>query len=189
MICGMRKNIIKNWRYSRGGFAFNDNGTFRLLENVFWHYKQIRKEVDEIRAEMGFYQSHKSDGGASSNRAFISDPTASTAMKRAEKIPKIVIDSGKLTEETIINPEDWLVVVEQTMNYMDSEELVGEVMRRRFFKNEPMPTTCIDLEIDKNKYYILRDAGLRFAKECAIQIGLIKVFPDEPYARIREKNY
>lgn len=183
MTCGTHKNIIKNWRYSKGGFAFNDNKTFRLLENVFWHYKQIKKEVEEIRSEMSYYQSQKNDGGGSSNRAFVSDPTASTAMKMTEKIPKIVIDSGKLTEETIVNPEDWLIVVEQTMNYMNAEEFVGEVLRRRFFRNEPMATTCIDLEIDKNKYYAFRDIGLRFAKECAIQLGLIRVFFNEPHSR------
>ena len=190
MICGMpNRNRSRNWRRIRGDRLYNENADFRFLEKVFWHYKDIKNEVSQIRAEMGFYQSHKADGGASSNRAFISDPTASAAMKRAVEIPKVIINSGTLTEDVIQNPEKWLVVVEQTMLYMKNEELVGEVLRRRFFLNEPSPTTCIDLEINKNKYYVLRDVGLRFAKECAIQLGLIKVFFDEPYAKIREKNF
>ena len=189
MTCEMRnRNRSRNWRRIRGDRLYNENSDFRFLEKIFWHYDDIKKEVSQIREEMGYYQSHNSDGAASSNRAFISDPTASCAMKRAEFIPKVIINSGKITEDVIQQPEKWLTVVEQTMLYMDEEELVGEVLRRRFFKNEPSPRTCIDLEINKNKYYILRDVGLRFAKECAIQLGLIKVFPDEPYARIREKN-
>lgn len=178
------KRRRKNWRYARDNRFYDSGKEFRLLEKMFWHYNDIKREVDEIRAEMGYYQSHKSDGGASSNRAFISDPTASTAMRRIGNIHKVVINSGKIDEDTIIEPEKWIVTIEQTMAYVRKEQLVYEILNRRFMKNEPMPTTCIDLEISKDKYYRLRDAGLYYAKECAIQLGLIKVFEDagiEPF--------
>lgn len=175
----------KNWRYTRDDRFCGSGKELRLLEKMFWHYNDVKREVEEIRAEMGYYQSHKSDGGASSNRAFISDPTASTALKRVGEIHKVIINSGKLDEDTIHEPEQWIVAIEQTMLYAKRRELlVYEVLDRRFMKNEPMPTTCIDLEISKDKYYRLRDAGLYYAKECAIQLGLIKVFKDagiEPF--------
>jgi hypothetical protein len=151
---------------------------------MFWHYTEIKREVEEIRAEMGYYQSHNSDGGASSNRAFISDPTASTALKRVGEIKKVIINSGRIDEDTIMDPEKWVKAIDQTMIRTKREPLIYEVLNRRFMKNEPMPTTCIDMEISKNKYYRLRDAGLYYAKECAIQLGLIKVFEDagiEPF--------
>ena len=174
----------KNWRYTRDDRFYDSGKEFKLLEKMFWHYNEIKHEVEEIRAEMGYYQSHKSDGGASSNRAFISDPTASTALKRVGEIKKVIINSGKLDEDTIIDPEKWVMAIDQTMLRTKREPLIYEVLNRRFMKNEPMPTTCIDMEISKNKYYRLRDAGLYYAKECAIQLGLIKVFEDagiEPF--------
>ena len=174
----------KNWRYVRDDRFCGSGKELRLLEKMFWHYNEIKREVEEIRAEMGYYQSHNSDGAASSNRAFISDPTASTALKRAGDIRKVIINSGKLDEDVIVEPEKWIVVVDQTIKYSKKEPLMHEVLSRRFIKNEPMPTTCIDLEISKDKYYRVRDAGLYYAKECAIQLGLIKVFEDagiEPF--------
>lgn len=175
----------KNWRYTRDDRFYDSGKELRLLEKMFWHYNDIKREVDEIRAEMGYYQSHNSDGASSSNRAFISDPTASTALKRVGDIHKVIINSGKLEEDTIVEPEKWIVAIEQTMLCAKKREPhIYEVLNRRFIKNEPMPTTCIDLEISKDKYYRLRDAGLYYAKECAIQLGLIKVFEDagiEPF--------
>lgn len=181
-----RRHRRRNWRYARDDRFFDDGKEFKLLEKMFWHYKDIKKEVDEIRAEMGYYQSHKSDGGGgSSNRPFISDPTASQALRRVSDIHKVIINTGKLDEDTIVDPERWLVVIEQTMTYTSKKEpLAHQILDRRFFKNEPMPTTCIELEVSKDKYYRLRDAGLHYAKECAIQLGLVKVFEDagiEPF--------
>lgn len=180
-----RRRRRKNWRFARDDRFFDSGKEFRLLEKIFWNYEAMKKEVEEVRAEMGYYQSHKSDGATSSNRAFISDPTASTAIKRAQAIPKIILNNGKIDEYVIHEPEKWMVAVEQTMKYTsERESMVYEVLLRRFFKNEPMPTTCIDLEVSKDKYYRLRDAGLYYTKECAIQLGLIKVFEDagiEPF--------
>ena len=189
MTLEMRNNIKfrrrrKNWRHTRDDRYYDSGKEFKLLEKMFWHYNEIKREINEIRAEMGYYQSHKADGGASSNRAFISDPTASTALKRIGEIHKVIINSGRLDEDTIEEPERWLIAIEQTMIRVKKEPLMYEVLNRRFMLNEPMPTTCIDLEISKNKYYRLRDAGLYYAKECAIQLGLIKVFEDagiEPF--------
>lgn len=172
------KRRRKNWRYARDNRCYDNGRELRLLERIFFHYKDIQKEVELVRAEMGYYQSHKSDGGASSNRAFVSDPTASTALKRIGDIHKIIINSGRLDEDTIVEPEKWMVVVEQTMFHSKQEPLIYEVLSRRFMRNEPMPTTCIDLEISKDRYYRLRDTGLYYAKECAIQLGLIRVFEE-----------
>lgn len=58
----------------------------------------------------------------------------------------------------------------------DEDELVSEVLRRRFFENEPMRRTQTELAISEDKYYRLRDIGIGYARECAIQLGLIKVF-------------
>ena len=66
-----------------------------------------------------------------------------------------------------------------TMMFFDEEEQIGELMRRRFFNNESCHRTCIDLGISEDKYYRLLKIGIAYARECAIQLGLIKVFEIE----------
>ena len=147
-----------------------------MVEKMFYYYTRIKKAVNEIRAEQGYYQGGGKTGGGGSSHAFISDPTATIAIKHIQPIRKVIINADKPTEEVITTPEKWITVVEQTFSCFEEEELVADVLKRRFFDNEPMAKTCIDLEISCDKYYRLRDTGIEYARECAIQIGLIKVF-------------
>lgn len=168
----------RNWRISRhtpyNALAAKN---FRTVEKMFYYYRKIKLAVEEIRGEQGFYKGGAPTGGAPTNHAFVSDPTASMALKRYAPIKRIVLNAETLHEDVVENPESWLQVVEQTLMAFDGDsELVGKLIRRRYIKNEPMPTTCIDLEINKNKYYALRDIGISYARECAIQLGLIKAF-------------
>lgn len=151
---------------------------FGLVEKMFYYYDRIKREVEICRDEQGYYQSGGKTGGGSSTHAFISDPTATIAMKHYQPLAKVIINAERLDEEVIAQPEKWLTVVEQTLFFFsdNEDELVSEVLRRRFFENEPMRKTQLDLEIGVEKYYRLRDVGIGYARECAIQLGLIKVF-------------
>lgn len=161
----------RNWRQSR-----KPQQGFALVEKMFYYYQRIKREVELIRREQGYYQSGGRTGGGSSNHAFVSDPTATIAMKHYQPLSKIIINADRIDEEVITQPEKWLAVVEQTLLHFEDEELVNDLLRRRFLDNEPMARTCIELEIGYNKYYRLRDIGIGYARECAIQLGLIKVF-------------
>lgn len=171
--------ITKNWRAGHSSTKNKEQRGFGLVEKMFYYYHRIKKAVEEIRAEQGYYQSTGKTGGSSSNHAFISDPTAILVMKHCEPIAKVIISADKIDEEVVFNPEKWLTVVEQTFIFFEDEDLVNDVLRRRFFKNEHMLRTCCDLEINDNKYYRLRDAGILYARECAIQLGLIKIFNEK----------
>ncbi len=167
----------RNWR--RRSPESREVG-FGLVEKMFWLHKKIKRAVDDARLEIGFYNSGGKTGGAPTNHSFVSDPTATLALRRGAPVKQIVLDEGKPTEETIKRPEDWLFVVEQTYrHFKDFSDDCGDVtyfvlMDR--FKNEPWPTTCARLGITKDKYYSARDIGIRYARECAIQLGLLKVF-------------
>lgn len=161
----------RKWRRSR-----KTQCGFGLVEKMFWYYNRIKKEVEIIRSEQGYYRSGGKTGGGSSNHAFISDPTATIAMKHYQPVAKVVINAEKLDEEVVVQPEKWLTVVEQTFCNFEDEELINELLRRRFFENEPMARTCTEIGIGYDKYYRLRDIGISYARECAIQLGLIKVF-------------
>ncbi len=166
--CARRK-----WRATR-----KPQRGFGLVEKMFYYYDRIKREVEICREEQGYYQSGGKTGGGSSTHAFISDPTATIAMKHYQPLAKVIINAERLDEEVIAQPEKWLTVVEQTLFFFSNneDELVGEVLRRRFFENEPMRRTQTELAISEDKYYRLRDIGIGYARECAIQLGLIKVF-------------
>lgn len=166
--CARRK-----WRATR-----KPQRGFGLVEKMFYYYDRIKREVEICREEQGYYQSGGKTGGGSSTHAFISDPTATIAMKHYQPLAKVIINAERLDEEVIAQPEKWLTVVEQTLFFFsdNEDELVSEVLRRRFFENEPMRRTQTELAISEDKYYRLRDIGIGYARECAIQLGLIKVF-------------
>lgn len=165
----------RNWR-SRFTSSNEREVGFSLVEKIFWNYKKIKRAIDDARMELGYYSSGGKTGGAPTNHSFISDPTAILAMKHSAPIKQVTIDGGKTTEEVIKRPEDWIFVVEQTYtHFREHDRIICNVLSRRF-QNEPWPTTCAKLEITKDKYYAARDTGIRYARECAIQLGLIRVF-------------
>lgn len=147
---------------------------------MFWNYQKIKRAVEDARLELGYYSSGGKTGGAPTNHSFVSDPTAILAMKHSAPIRQVTIDSGKTTEEVIKLPEKWLFVVEHTYRHFgEYDNTTGDVVQcvlTKRFQNEPWPATCAKLEITKDKYYSARDIGIRYARECAIQLGLIKVF-------------
>ena len=146
----------RNWRAGR-----NPQKGFALVEKMFYYYHRIKKAVDITRAEQGYYQGGGRTGGGSSNHAFVSDPTATIAMKHYQPLGKVIINADRINEEVIASPEKWLTIVEQTFMHFD---------------DEPMATSCIDLGLSYGKYYKLRDIGVDYALKCAIQLGVIKVF-------------
>lgn len=165
----------KNWRAGKWSECDKRQRGFGMVEKMFYCYKAIKNEVAEVRAEQECFSSHRKDGGGSSNHAYISDPTAQIALRHIEPIRAVTLSvNGNV--ETIANPEKWVYVVEQTLQYFQSDSFVYKVLKARFIDNEPMPKTCIKQEITESKYYRLRDEGIIYARECAIQLGLIKVF-------------
>lgn len=147
MTCRMQKKRARNWRSSKNNQLFRFERNFRMLEDYFWLQEEIRKRVK--------------------------------ALKKATKEPieSIVIPIEDGEDVTVDWPESWITVIEQTLKYFqESDDLVSDILNRRYLKNEGFPSSCCDLDISDNKYYRARDAGLQYARECAIQLGLIKVF-------------
>jgi len=171
-----KKRKTKNWRISKEAAdpeRYFVPG-FALVEKIFWLYPHIKAKVEEhYNAGSSYYRSGSRDNGGSSNRAFISDPTYQLVEKRLSRTPNFEIPSEDFT---VKRPDDWLAVIEQTLKQFDSSTLVGGVLRKRYIANEPMASTCIRYELTYSKYYRLRDAGINYARECAIQLGLIKIF-------------
>lgn len=172
-----QSNRPKNWRASRKNQMFCYERNFRLLEKMFWYYNKIKIALKEDGETRNVFLSSPSYGGGGHSKGFISDPTQRLAIRLTEEPNTVKVKNDKGELEIISKPTDWVKVVDETMQYFAENDLtVREVITRRYLLNEGSPRTCIDMEISANKYYRARDAGLQFARECAIQLGLLKAF-------------
>lgn len=181
----------RNWRESKKESKQEQHYEvgWRLVEKMFYYYNKIKKAVAETRAEQSYIQGGKT-GGGSSTHAFISDPTANNGIRLATKLNVVIIDADTLSEDTIHRPEDWIEIIERTLDHFSYEEDIIRVLKDRFFYNKSMYRTCDEINEEKNKlygtvdaiymnkdkYYRAKDLGIRYARDCAIQLGLIKIF-------------
>lgn len=142
----------------------------KLIERRFFQEEKIRRAVFEARHDSGGGKT----GGGGSGHAFVSDPTASAAMREVSPLRAIEIETGKNETETVKWPEKWLAVIEATYRrYGDG--IIGELLHRRY-SGEPYQTTCINLHISKSLYYQMMTEVQSFALACACQAGVAKVF-------------
>lgn len=166
---------VKNWRASRRQ-EFCSERYFRKLEKVFWNYNRIKYAIALRKEENKIYLSASKIDGMHTVGS-ISDPTQKLAFDFIENLPSVEIENDEHKKETFERPEEWVVVVEQTLaRFAKDSPMVKEVLYRRYILNEGSPHTWMDLEINSDKYYKARNVGLQYARECAIQLGLLKAF-------------
>lgn len=166
----------KNWRASKSNQMFSQERDFRLLEKRFWHYNRIKQAYKDAMEEQKLYLKARPMGVGGHSTGSISNPTQSMALQEPVKVVMVVTETKE--SYPLENPADWIQVVDETLKYFGKvDTLVKEVLQRRYFTNEGSVRTCIDLDINNvNKYYKARDVGLQYARECAIQLGLLRAF-------------
>jgi hypothetical protein len=136
-----------------------------LVKQRFFQIGKIMTAVAAVRLDNGGGHT----GGSASGHAQISDPTALAAVRCAERLQKIVIDSGKDAGEIVENPEEWINVFKIVLDNFDGS-MTGKVIRRRFWKQEPWTASCNALSISKTKYYVCEAEAI----ECGIVHGAQK---------------
>ena len=83
---------------------------------------------------------------------------------------KVVID-----DEVIRRPETWIKIIEVTRDRYKGT-LIGEMMDRRYFKNQDIVSICMDMHIDRSTYFDWRQNIVTFAALAACQAGTLKVY-------------
>jgi len=149
------------------------NGTRKygkLIERRFFQEDKIRQAVFEVRNDSGAGKT----GGNGSGHAFVSDPTASAAIREISPLRAVEIEAGKNETETIKWPEKWLAVIEATYRHYEGG-IMEELLKYRY-AGETYQWTCSKLHISNSTYYQMITEVQQFALACACQIGLVKVF-------------
>lgn len=139
------------------------------IEEIFYNYEQIKNIVEAARRDPKGNRLNPNSGGR-----IVSDPTAIKAINQASPLRAVILRAKARREETLIEPEKWLYVVESTYRFFAGKD-TADVLRRRF-DGEKYGKTCDDLNISKSIYYCYFNEGMHYAELCAVGLGLMTPF-------------
>ena len=121
----------------------NDIPGLPKIEYVFYNERQIRSAVTELK---NAGKVSNETGRRSVNK--FSDPTGSAAVKNLTPLKMIL-----LNEKILYNPEQWLEVVDRTLNFCRRRgDIFLNVFRGRY-SGEHFAKTCAKSEIGVDTFY------------------------------------
>lgn len=144
----------------------SSSANIERIEEVFRQEKEIRELV--LEKKLG-QKGHT--GGAPTGHSFISDPTASQALRNADEVDFILLDDVKF-----FRPEAWLMVVDAVKNWCSRDVIKSEIYKRRYTVGESSQSTCIATNIEINTYYYFLKEIRSYALQCAAQMQVIRIF-------------
>ncbi len=152
-------------KHRRGNHRMSRSLHRRQIDFMFYNYADIKRAVDEERQDAGDHQFCAVPGGSGK----ISKPTENMALNNITELRAVTLDDGKV----VTKPEGWIKVVEGVYNTLGNTE--KDVIRRRYWRNEPYEITIVDLNMSQAGYYFSLDSVRSLALAAACQLGLMKV--------------
>ena len=145
----MRKNGMRAWCY-------------RYVDKLLFNEEKIRLEVESIRNDR---HSERVGGGGN---AFISDPTATTALANIKPIDHVTIDGVVYRQ-----PEEWL----KLLAHIKSQccDIEREVYNAKYTKKIGVEQALDELHISRTTYFNIVDGIKGYAVELGCQEGLLMV--------------
>lgn len=144
-----------------------DKNTKRYIDKHFYNYNAIKKGIALAKLE-------KEDAGAAIGNIGYSppDPTGNKAIKNVSEITQISVLTVWGDEFTVYMPERWLRIMDQCFDHYNGE-LVGDMVKARYFSRQAPEATAGILSIAPSTYYEWLDAFLYDAATLAIAGRLI----------------
>lgn len=137
---------------------------YKQVDMILKNDRAIKAAVLEIRE--GKHGSNT--GGAGSGHAFVSDPTAMTAIANAAPIGAIKLSDGYVVRQ----PEKWLSVVKYL--YYVFPKMEGKAVRY-YYDGHSAIETSTKFETSERNFYYIREDFRQAAVELACQYGLVQV--------------
>lgn len=145
-----------------------------LTKFVLTHEQDIRAAVAEKKAEAGGHT-----GGGASTHCYVSDPTATQAIRNVSEVGVISIEYGPRglygrEKKKIKYPERWLTVINWTKKYYNTMERPEQahIYAAAFIHKQDRETTCRDMNIRLGKYHAAVNDILAFATGMAVGLGI-----------------
>lgn len=139
--------------------------TTRKIEKNLALYKDIKKAIALAREEQLTAGGHS--GGGASTHAFVSDPTASTAMKLAEPLKCVYVGGWRVDQ-----PEAWVKAIDRVFADM-GQRLEAQAARRRYIHGEKPEFTMDNMQISRQTYYNWRENFVHLVGIYAAAAGLL----------------
>ena len=163
-------------------------GVRDFIEWCFENEQEIKMAVIEKKAGVN----NCKYGGVPTNHAFVSDPTANTAIKNVVPVAGVVVElktrvNGVPETLLIKNPEEWLKVVNWTKLFYDGKKH-GDIYRLRYRQNLPVWEICRILRISRKSYFIMKSDILTYAQGIACGLGLVKIKKLPIYRELWQKD-
>ena len=135
----------------------------RAVEWHIAHYYEIKKAVHETRLEQ------KRRSGAAERRSvgYVSDPTATEALKNLEKLKSVTVPGCGAVKE----PEAWIEVIERVMASLERED--QRLIEATFWESHTWEGAIERTHLNKMTYYRRRDRLIAAFAIAAATKGLI----------------
>lgn len=135
-----------------------DKKDYNSLESHLYRYKDIERRVEEYKSDV-INGSTSLEMGTGIGGSYSSDPTAIKAMK--------------LCSESLIEDEKWLKAIQKVILRFQGT-IRGDLLEKKYFKNERMIDIMLDLHIEKTTCYLYKDEIIYYFALVVTQEGLIK---------------
>lgn len=140
-------------------------GNIRIIEGMLYKQSAIRTAVMDYRASSGGHT-----GGNAGGHAFVSDPTAGEAIRNAEEISAVVLDSG----DKVYRPERWIKLFDALKVWAEPDFIKRGLLKRRY-AGEDYRVTCLELAISSNTYFYNLQEIRNYALALACQLQIAKI--------------
>ncbi len=137
----------------------------RKIEWAIRNERRIAEAVEEARLSPGGHT-----GGSPTGHTYISDPTASQAIRRAEEVCLVDVCGRRLEW-----PERWLAVVGAVRTWCNRDAVRAEIFRRRY-AGESYIVTCAALHIAEQTYHFALKEIRGYSLQAAAQAQVVRVF-------------
>lgn len=149
-------------------------GARSFIEWCFENEKDIELAVVETKLK----SCKQKVGGVPSNHAFVSDPTAITAIRNVQELKSVVVElrtrlNGRPETMVLRFPERWLSVVRQTKSFY-AGKVQGDIISLKYTENFSVAEICKKLGIKRSSFFLFRSEILVVAEAIAFGLGLIK---------------
>lgn len=139
---------------------------YKLVGKILYNERNIELAIKEARMRTTGHT-----GGAAGGHAYVSDPTAQTAVRLVSALKSVTLDDGWVVRQ----PERWMRVVKCA--YASCYPYEAKAMRY-YYGGHSAVSTGERFGMDESTVYRIRNEFLHLATELACQIDLVRVIDD-----------
>lgn len=143
---------------------------YKTVERRLYTLDALRLAVRDARAERDGKHGHVEGGGG---HCFISDPTASQAMKQITPLHSVLIADGRGNIEAVHQPEKWLSVIDGALRQLDDDK--RRVVKERYKDKRRVLAITIDAPAGERTVYTWCKEFVHEVSLLAVAYGLIRI--------------